>query len=125
LHVIVRVAPHALFERQGEDVVRELPLSFPQAALGAQLDVPTLDGRVKLKVPAGTQSGAVLRLRGKGIPRRNGVRGDQLVRVVVETPTELTPRQRELLEAFAKECGVEATPKSKGFFEKVREILGD
>jgi molecular chaperone DnaJ len=125
LHVIIRVAPHPLFERQGDDIVCELPVSFPQAALGAHLDVPTLDGRVKLKVPPGTQSGAVLRLRGKGIPRGTGMRGDQLVRVTVETPTQLTERQRQLLEAFAKECGVEATPRSKGFLEKVREILGD
>jgi molecular chaperone DnaJ len=78
-----------------------------------------------LKVPAGTQSGAVLRLRGKGIPRATGMRGDQLVRVIVETPTQLTDRQRELLEAFAKECGVETTPRSKGFLDKVRQILGD
>ena len=125
LHVIIRVAPHPLFERQGDDVVCEIPVSFPQAALGAQMDVPTLDGRVKLKIPSGTQSGSVLRLRGKGIPRGTGTRGDQLVRVVVETPTDLTEKQRELLEAFAKETGVEATPRSKGFFEKVREILGD
>src|SRR5437660_1786198 len=78
LHVIVRVRPHPLFERQGDDVVCEVPLTFPQAALGTQIEVPTLDGKVKMKLPAGTQSGRVFRLRGKGIPRPvGGTRGDQ------------------------------------------------
>jgi len=126
LHVILRVRPHPLFERKGDDIVCEVPLAFPQAALGAQIEVPTLDGRVKMKVPPGTQSGRVFRLRGKGIPRGGGpARGDQHVRVVIETPTQLTPRQRELLEAFARECGQDATPRSKSFFEKVKELLGD
>ncbi|HJZ87182.1 MAG TPA: molecular chaperone DnaJ [Polyangia bacterium] len=125
LHVFVRVAPHPLFERQGDDVVCEVPLTFPQAALGTHIEVPTLDGKVKMKVPPGTQSGRVFRLRGKGIPRAGGVRGDQHVRVLVETPTQLTPRERELLEAFAKECGLGATPKSKSFFDKVKELLGE
>jgi molecular chaperone DnaJ len=113
-----------LFERQGDDIICELPLTFPQAALGVQLEVPTLEGRVKMKVPPGTQSGRVFRLRGKGVPRASGQRGDQHVRVVVETPTELTDRQRELLEAFASECGADKTPRSRTFFEKVRELWG-
>ena len=89
--------------RQDNDVIIEVPISFPQAALGAEIDVPTLEGKVKLKIPAGTQSGKVLRLKGKGIVDLHGYgRGDQLVKVVVETPSSLTSRQRELLEEFAK-----------------------
>jgi molecular chaperone DnaJ len=124
LHVLIRVAPHPLFKRQGHDVMTDLPVSFPQAALGTQVDVPTLDGKVKMRVPAGTQSGRVYRLRGKGIPRANGERGDQHVRIVVETPTNLTARQRELLEELARERGDSvAHPRKKKFLDKVRELF--
>jgi molecular chaperone DnaJ len=124
LHVLIRVAPHPLFKRQGHDVLTDLPVSFPQAALGAQVDVPTLDGKVKMRIPAGTQSGRVYRLRSKGIPRANGERGDQHVRIIVETPTNLTARQRELLEELAKERGdVLAHPRKKKFLDKVRELF--
>jgi molecular chaperone DnaJ len=126
LHVVVRVGDHPLFTRSGHDVVCEVPISFPQAALGAQVDVPTLEGKVRMRVPSGTQSGRVFRLRGKGIPRgEGGARGDQHVRVVVETPTELTPRQRELLEQLAREGGdAVAHPRKRNFLEKVRELFG-
>ena len=87
--------------------------------------MPTLDGKVKMKIPPGTQSGKVFRLKGKGIPRLQGTgRGDQHVRVAIETPTELTREQRELLERFASISNEETHPQSKSFFEKVRELFG-
>jgi molecular chaperone DnaJ len=124
LYVVLHVEPHPLFVRDDVDVICELPLSISQAALGARLDVPTLDGKVELKIPEGTQTGKVFRLRGKGIPvlQRQG-RGDQLVRVVVETPTNLCDEQRRLLERFAELAGENCEPRSKGFFDKVRELF--
>jgi len=87
--------------------------------------VPTLDGKVKRKIPAGAQSGTVFRLRGKGLPDPSGHgRGDQLVRIIVETPRRLTPRQRELLEEFGRISGDGVSPAAKGFFDKVKEMFG-
>jgi molecular chaperone DnaJ len=106
-------------------VICDIPISFPHAALGTEIEVPTLEGKVKLKVPPGTQSGNAFRLRGKGVPDlHGGGRGDQLVRVMVETPRKLTPRQKELLEEFARIDGADVHPMSKGFFEKVKELFG-
>jgi molecular chaperone DnaJ len=111
--------------REGTDVVCEVPLSFAQAALGADVQVPTLDGAARVKIPAGTQSGQVFKLKGRGIPDLNGYgRGDQVVRVMVETPRKLSPRQRELLEEFARLAGEEVYPLSKSFLEKVKSMLG-
>ncbi|HXZ87208.1 MAG TPA: molecular chaperone DnaJ [Candidatus Binataceae bacterium] len=126
LYVVVHVKDHALFVRQDNDVVIEVPVSFPQAALGAEIEVPTLEGKIKLKVPAGTQSGKVLRLKGKGFIDLHGYgRGDQLVRIVVETPRRLTARQRELLEEFAKLSGEDVNhPMAKGFVDKLKEMFG-
>ena len=126
LYVVVHVKEHALFVRQDNDVVIEVPVSFPQATLGAEIEVPTLDGKIKLKVPAGTQSGKVIRLKGKGFVDLHGYgRGDQLVRVVVETPRRLTARQRELLEEFARVSGEDVNhPMSKGFVDKLKEMFG-
>jgi molecular chaperone DnaJ len=125
LYVVITVKDHPIFQREGRDVICEVPISFPQAALGHELEVPTLEGKVKLKIPAGTQSGKVLRLSGKGIPSLQGYgRGDQLVVVRVETPSRLTARQRELLEEFARESGEEVHPMGKGFFDKVKEMFG-
>jgi molecular chaperone DnaJ len=125
LYVLLRVREHPLFSRQDNDVVCELPVSFPQAALGVEIEVPTLEGKLKMKVPAGTQAGSVFRLRGKGVvDLHSGGRGDQLVRVVVETPRKLTAKQRELLEEFARLDGEDVNPMSKGFFEKVKELFG-
>lgn len=125
LYVVVHVREHPLFVREDYEVLCEVPISFTQAALGAQLDVPTLDGKVKMKVPAGTQTGKVFRLRGKGIPHLQGSgRGDQHVRVLVETPTELTDKQRDLLEKFAEISGEKTNPHTKSFFDKVRELFG-
>ena len=126
LYVVVHVKEHDLFVRQDNDVVIELPVSFPQAALGTEVEVPTLDGKVKLKIQAGTQSGKVFRLKGKGFPDLHGYgRGDQLVRMVVETPRRLTARQRELLEEFASIDGEAVNhPLSKGFVDKLKEMFG-
>ena len=106
LLVTVSVRAHALFERDGSSVLLELPISFAQAALGAELEVPTLDGKVKYNIPEGTQTGSIFRLRGKGIPYINGSgRGDQFVTVTVETPRNLTREQKELLREFAEATG--------------------
>ena len=125
LYVVIQVKEHPLFTREGTTIICEIPLSLPQAALGVEIEVPTLDGKVKKKVPAGAQSGTVFRLRGKGLPDPSGHgRGDQLVRIIVETPRRLTPRQRELLEEFARISGDGVSPASKGFFDKVKEMFG-
>ncbi|HVN29089.1 MAG TPA: molecular chaperone DnaJ [Candidatus Binataceae bacterium] len=126
LYVVIHVKEHPLFVRQENDIIIEVPISFPQAALGAEVDVPTLEGKVKLKIPAGTQSSKVLRLKGKGIVDLHGYgRGDQLVKIVVETPKRLTARQRELLEEFAKASGEDVNhPLSKGFVDKLKEMFG-
>src|SRR6266851_2954531 len=111
LYVVVHVREHALFVRQDNDV---------------EIEVPTLEGKLKLKIPAATQSGKVFRLKGKGFVDLHGYgRGDQLVRIVVETPRRLTPRQRELLEEFARASGEDVNhPMSKGFVDKLKEMFG-
>jgi len=125
LFVIISVRDHALFTRHENNLVCEVPISFPQAALGAEIDVPTLEGKTKVKIEPGTQSGAIHRLKGKGVPDLRGTgRGDLLVRIVVETPRKLTTRQRELLEEFARSGGEDVNPLSKGFFDKVKEMFG-
>lgn len=125
LYVYIFVKTHKLFTREGSDVICEVPISFVQAALGDEIEVPTLDGKVKMKVQEGTQSGTILRLKGKGIPflRGNG-RGDQHVRVKVLTPQKLNERQRELLQEFAKASGENVNPEQKNFFKKVKDIFG-
>ncbi|MCL5044225.1 MAG: molecular chaperone DnaJ [Deltaproteobacteria bacterium] len=126
LYVVVHLREHALFTRQDNDVVVEVPISFPQAALGTEMDVPTLEGKVKVRVPPGTQSGKVFRLKGKGFPDLHGHgRGDELVKFVVETPRRLTARQRELLEEFARIDGEEVNhPLSRGFVDKLKQMFG-
>ena len=125
LYVVVSVAEHPLFTRQGKDIVCELPVSFTQLALGAELEVPTLEDKAKLKIPGGTQTGAVFRLKGKGIPDLQGYgRGDELVRVHVDVPRKLSTRQRELLEEYARNGGEEVSPVNKGFLDRVREMFG-
>jgi molecular chaperone DnaJ len=125
LFVVISIKPHPLFERDGMDLHCEVPVPFVQAALGAEIEVPTLEGKVTLRVPEGTQSGTVMRLRGKGLPAlRTSARGEQLVRIFVEVPTKLTERQHELLEQFAAETGHEVSPQSKGFLDKLRDLFG-
>jgi molecular chaperone DnaJ len=126
LYVVVHVQEHPIFVREDTEVICEVPISFTQAALGAQIEVPTLDGKVKMRIPSGTQSGKVFRLKGKGIPALNGYqRGDQHVRVTVEVPGSLSRKQRELLEQFAAISGEDAHPQAKSFFAKVREMFGN
>jgi len=125
LYVVIQVREHALFKREETEVLCEIPLTFTQAALGAAIDVPTLDGPTKLKIPAGTQTGKVFRLKGKGIPSlQGGGRGDQHVRVFVETPTHLDREQRDLLERFALLSGSETNPQARSFWQKVSDLLG-
>ena len=127
LNVIVRIQDHPLYQREGHDIWCEVPITFAQAALGGVIEVPTVDARVRMRIPEGTQSGRVFRLRGKGIPKsasRSAVRGDQLVKIVVETPTGITPRQRELLEKFAEESGEStAHPQTRSFRDTVDRLF--
>jgi molecular chaperone DnaJ len=125
LEITIKVRPHPFFKRAGDDVVCSVPITFTQAALGADVEVPTLDGKGKLRVPAGTQPGHVLRIKGKGVPHRAGLgRGDQRVEVQLEVPTQLTGRQRDLLEQLAKELGENAQPQTRSFMEKLRDLFG-
>jgi molecular chaperone DnaJ len=132
LYVVMALREHPLFERDGTDLHLEVPVAFVQATLGAEIEVPTLDGKVKLQIPEGTQSGKVLRLRGKGLPplqprldsaQLMKMRGDLYVRVFVEVPTKLNARQRELLEEFAAQSGHEVSPAAKGFVDKLRDFF--
>ncbi len=125
LFVNVRVGTHSLFSRQGNDVVCEMPITFVQGALGSEIEVPTLDGKVKYNIPEGTQTGTVFRLRNKGIPDlRSGNRGDQYVKVHVEVPKKLNDKQKEILREFAQISGDEHHEQRKGFFDKMKEALG-
>ncbi len=126
LYVVVHVREHAFFTRHGNDLLCTLPITFPQAALGAEVDVPVLDGTAKLKVPPGTQNGEVLRLPGRGMPVLQGRgRGDACYRVVVEVPAKLTARQRELLEEFDRASATgEQGPLVGGFLDSLKKLLG-
>lgn len=125
LYVVISVREHAFFTRQGYEVICDMPVSITQAALGAKVTVPTLDGKVELAIPAGTQHGRIFRLRNKGIPHLHGEgRGDQHVHVTVEVPRHLTKRQRELLEELARDLGESQSPKSHSFLDKVKELFG-
>jgi len=125
LYIVLNVKPHPIFEREGDNILCRVPISFPMAALGGEIEVPTLEGKSILKIPPGTQSGMVFKLKGKGIPRLRGHgRGDEIVEVVVEIPTKLNARQRELLEEFARISGEDLTTLNKGFMERVRNLFG-
>ncbi|HEX2946599.1 MAG TPA: molecular chaperone DnaJ [Clostridia bacterium] len=125
LFVTVSVRPHALFKRQGNDVVCEVPITFVQAALGAELEVPTLDGKVKYSMPEGTQTGTIFRLKGKGIPylRGNG-RGDQYIKVEIDVPKKLNEKQKAVLKQFADISGDDVYEQRKSFFDKMKDVLG-
>lgn len=124
LRVQVLVRKHPFFERRRNDLYCQVPISFAQAALGAEIEVPTLDGPDRIQVPRGTQSGEMLRIRGRGMPDMHGRgRGDELVEVVVETPRHLTPRQEELLREFAEIEHEQVSPRRKSFFEKLRDYF--
>ena len=127
LYVQVMVREHELFQRDGKNLYCEVPISFATAALGGEMEVPTLDGKVKLKIPAESQTGKLFRLRGKGVtPVRGGAPGDLLCRVVVETPVNLTTKQKELLEEFAGTLSEKKnSPRQTGWFEGVKNFFGD
>jgi len=118
LYVAVHVLPHERFAREGDDILFELTISFTQAALGAEVEVPTLDGTSRLRIPAGIQSGTILRLRGKGLPRfQESGRGDQLVRVIVQTPSRLSAEERGLFEQLRQ---LRDEPGHRGAFDRFR-----
>lgn len=125
LYIYIFVKPHKVFVREGNDVICEVPISFIQATLGDEIEVPTLDGKVKLTIPEGTQPGTILRIRGKGIPSLRGSgRGDQHVKVKVVIPKKLTDKQRELLRAFQETGGENINPEEKSFFKKFKNVFG-
>ncbi|MGB9146408.1 MAG: DnaJ C-terminal domain-containing protein, partial [Acidobacteriaceae bacterium] len=124
LYVVLRVRPHKFFERDGNDLHCVIPVSFPQAALGTEIAITTLDGDTKLKIPEGTQSGQVFRIRGKGVPHLNAYgRGDLLAQVVIRTPTKLTKSQKDLLRELSQTMTVENTPTSRSILDKVKEMF--
>jgi len=125
LYVEAHVKKHSIFEREGANLYCEVPISFADAALGGEMEVPTLDGRVKLKIPSETQTGRLFRLRGKGVtPVRGGGVGDLLCRVVVETPVNLNARQKELLSELQESMdGKKHSPRSKGWFDGVKKFF--
>jgi molecular chaperone DnaJ len=124
LFVGIHIRKHKIFQRDGDNLYCEVPILFSVAALGGELDVPTLEGKAHLKVPAGTQSGQIFKLRGKGIINVNGRdRGDFLARLIVEVPSRLNAEQRRKLEEFAALCDAENTPMRKSFFERAKEFF--
>lgn len=124
LFVAIHVCAHPVFEREGLDLHCRVPIGFVQAALGDEIQVPTLEGPATLRIPEGTQTGTEFRFRGRGVPDLDsGNRGDLVVTVYVETPTRLTERQRALLREFAEETGEDVHPQSKSFWEKVKDLL--
>ena len=125
LYVYINIKPHKIFSRQDTNVYCEIPISFVQAALGAKIDAPTIDGKVELTIPEGTQSGAVLRIRDKGIPHLRGEgRGDEFVKLKVLTPKNLSERQKKLLREF-EDRGSDSTnnPEKKSFFDKLKDLF--
>ena len=125
LYIFLSITPHAFFQRDGADVFCKVPISMTTAALGGQIEVPTLEETTtRVKVPEGTESGKQFRLKGKGMPvLRSKVTGDMYIQVEVETPKNLTRRQRELLEEFEKESHRETSPESAGFFSRVKDFF--
>jgi molecular chaperone DnaJ len=124
LYVVVHVQEHKIFQRDEDNLYCEVPIPFSLATLGGEVPVPTLEGKAHLKVPAGTQSGQMFKLRGKGVVHVNGrEHGDLLVRVMVEVPTRLNAEQRAKLQEFAELCGEENTPLRKNFFERAKEFF--
>ncbi|TMG97338.1 MAG: molecular chaperone DnaJ [Betaproteobacteria bacterium] len=128
LYVVINLKPHPMFQREGADLHCEMPISFATAALGGEIDIPTLDGHAKIKIPPETQTGQVFRLRNKGIrPVRGSVQGDLYCHLAVETPVRLTARQKELLrelEASTQADPEAHSPRAKSFFDKVRDFFG-
>jgi len=127
LYVVISLKEHQIFEREGADLYCTMPVTFPQASLGSEVDAPTLDGRIKIKIPAGTEGGRVFRLRGHGVPdvRSGGQKGDLYVRVQIAVPKKMSARQAELLREFANETGDEVYPERSSFLGKVKDFWDD
>ena len=124
LHCYLQVKPHPVFARQANDLVCQVPISYTQAALGASLDIPTLNGKQNLEMPGGSQHGQVFKLKGEGLPdMRSGRKGDQLVQVLIEVPRKLTARQKEILQQYAATEDEAAMPQRKGFMDKLKSVL--
>jgi molecular chaperone DnaJ len=124
LFVVVHVQEHPLFERHDADLVCDVPVSIAQAALGCEMEVPTLEGKEQLEIEPGTQPGAIIRMRGRGLPHlRGGARGDLHYRIQVEVPSKLSARQRELMEEFAGISGDEFSPRRRGFLDALRDLF--
>jgi molecular chaperone DnaJ len=124
LYVVIHIKEHKIFQREDDDLYCDVPIAFSLAALGGEVDVPTLEGKAHLKVPVGTQSGQMFKLRGKGITNVNGRgRGDLFARLIVEVPSRLNAEQRSKLEEFAALCSDENTPLRKSFFERAKEFF--
>ena len=125
LYCDIRIKPHSIFKRQDYDIICEFPITFTQAALGSEIEVPTILGKMrKVRIPAGMQNDDIISVKGEGFPHVRGFGvGNMLVHVVVETPTKLTPRQEELLREFAESEHKNVTPKTKSFFQKVKKLF--
>lgn len=124
LYVMIHVREHEIFKRDNDDLICDVPISFVQAALGGDLEVPTLKGKAQIRIPAGTQSNTIFRLKGKGVKNVQGYgTGDLHIRVNVEVPQRLNAAQREKLNDFAEVCGKEVHPKSESFFEKAKRFF--
>jgi molecular chaperone DnaJ len=124
LYVVIHIKEHPIFQREDDNLYCEVPISFSLATLGGEIPVPTLEGKANLKVPAGTQSGQMFKLKGKGVANVNARdRGDLFARLLVEVPTRLNSEQRQKLEEFAALCGEENTPLHKSFFDRAREFF--
>jgi molecular chaperone DnaJ len=126
LYIVVSLKEHPIFERDGADLYCSMPITFPQAVLGSEVDAPTLHGRVKIKIPAGTKDGKVFRLRGHGVPDvRTSREGDLYVRTHIAVPRKLSERQEALLRQFAEEAGDEVYPERSSFLDKVKAFWDD
>jgi molecular chaperone DnaJ len=124
LYVVLHVKPHEIFQRDGDDLLCEVPVNFVQAALGAEIQVPTLNGKAEIRIPAGTQPGTTFRLKGKGVKNVQGYGyGDLHVRIMVEVPTHLTSAQKAKLQEFAELCNGKESPLSQSFFEKAKNLF--
>jgi len=127
LYVVIALQEHAIFEREGADLHCTMPVTFPQATLGAEVDAPTLNGKIKIKIPAGTEGGRIFRLRGHGVPdvRAGGQKGDLYVRVQIAVPKKMSTRQKDLLREFANEAGDDMYPERSSFLGKVKHFWDD
>ena len=124
MYCVLHVREHEIFERDGDDLLCEVPISFIQATLGSEIEVPTLNGKAKINVPAGTQSGTILRLREKGVKNIQGYgHGDLHIRVIVEVPTKLNSEQKMKLTEFSELCDDKVNPIRGSFFEKAKKFF--